>query len=990
MYFKFLTLVVVAAFIVGSLPLLGFVPFISASSNGGFHHTPVRQTDDAFENRSITISNPDFDEPNVAAFSSTITGWIEERNTQAAVSAIINTRDFHSFRDYHNLQNLDFMSYNPGNNNRDDNILALANRTSGGTATVGFTSSGLDFHADGYFMVSVCFYAIVGTSHVYLTPTTEISEDIQTSIELTQISFNNIHGVREDNQSMWRTATFFVRTDARQATSFNLGLFLGTQKVPTGGVIYFDNAQATSLSHSEYHRMMTNRSVDPRFADFIQEIDLRQHDEFGCDQEFDFGVMDFAATSGIPSNSNITHDTTSAVAAILNFEEVRYVHSFTGQQRDVMILSTVDNNVSMRMNDTLTIDRNTLYKISFYSLHNGNASIRIHDPIENDLIDHFDSGFVPIQSTATDASESRNNWTLNTLYITGDALVDTAVEIEFWVGTENANATGWLLVDEFSIVRVSNEYFAATQNDENTTTLRIFESLPGEGILNSNFNVGNVRSAQNAFPLVATDWELTAGSENAVVSGIVNTDPTHFAANQLNGNYGYTRNPGAIDNNDANNNVFMMQNLSTTHQTLTSNSFPLHRGTYNVISFQLARHTIHANMIAFATIETNGIEIARINFPTTVSLDPVWTEYSFGIRASEFTGHEVTISFHLGSNNLETRAGTLFIDDVRIRQANSITRNGLSRNTGVSVDAFADLSCPLSLVDRYGNSLFFRSADDQFTTTFNNNVLLIQSDGHQNGSIVNNLAEELEGGAFFEYTVTARINFESTAARYQRIPHLDDEQNIIAEPNNVDYGISMYIEGFDGGFFNIKPEYFSSMPGGSFAADGFVTYRFFIRTEAAASLSLVINFGDGGYHDLAHRAVWGSVEIREITLTQIDEPQWNNARNTHRDRLRNDERSNFGIITESTFREPTETTPRERGQLDFLIVPSIIMAVAIILALAAFLLRRSKFNLHIGRKHTTYAKDDAGVAGAEEIKAKKVKKTEIAEPMPTPSDNTEQ
>ncbi|MCL2228501.1 MAG: hypothetical protein FWC00_01585, partial [Firmicutes bacterium] len=42
----------------------------------------------------------------------------------------------------------------------------------------------------------------------------------------------------------------------------------------------------------------------------------------------------------------------------------------------------------------------------------------------------------------------------------------------------------------------------------------------------------------------------------------------------------------------------------------------------------------------------------------------------------------------------------------------------------------------------------------------------------------------------------------------------------------------------------------------------------------------------------------------------------------------------------------------------YVIVPAVITAVAILVALIGFLVRRFKFRVHIDRKHTSYASDD--------------------------------
>jgi len=981
-FLKSLSLLVAVAFILGATPLMGFVmPIISMASTEVHQHTRIHQGA-PFVSENIAISNASFNEPEIATHTSTITSWTEERGSAAAVASIINTRDFINFRYENNIHNHPFMAHNPGNNNHDDNILALANRLPNGTANVGFKSSPFNFHADGYFMVSVDFYAVRGTSAVYLMPTAPLDDNIQTSIEIRQQSFSR-DGVPAVNESMWTQATFFVRTDARQEMTFNLGLFLGTQTRATGGVVYYDNVQVSALSQGQFYTDLGRVQNDPLRSQFMLEIDLRQHDELGNIDEFTnsdnyaLGITDFSSAFGAPFGSNMTHASTASVHTILNFEEPESVHSrFGSNPRNVMLLSSIDGRASMVMDYSFTIGRNSLYMISFYTLHNGNANIRLHETREdNTYVPVFDSGFISIQNTASTSSNFQNNWVLNTLFITGDPLFDKEVDIAFWMGTDTGTTTGWLLVDDFSIIRVSQDYFAINSESENTNVIRLFEPEPPTGIQNANFNVGAVRSANQPFPLIAANWGLDSGNADLAISGIVNTEPAHWARNSQNGNYGNAIRPDSVRaGQDPNNNVFMLQNLATNHQTLTSSSFSLHRGTYNIISFDLARYTTHS-MVAYAIIQSSGTEIARIDLSsTTPILNPTWQTLSFGIRASEFTGHEVTISFILGEENNQSRAATIFINQVRLRQENAI-------NNDNSIDGFADLSDPMSLTDVNGNSLFMQS-NDYFDTDLTNDVLFIHSRGYTSGLITTTFAEELEAGSFYQYTVTARLNISGNR-RLHNVGYDDDNRPyLITEPSDVDYGINMFIQDFDGGFFNMKPGDMSVMP--SIDHTGFVTFTFFIRTESSASLNLVVEFGtviDG----LPWREVNGVVEIREISLRQIEEIEWNNARTTHRERINNDEASNYSIVTESAFIAPPEIGDNDGGvDFNLLYIPLIIMAVAIIFAVAAFLLRRTKFNRHIGKKHTSYKNDDLGVRGADEVKAKKVKPTNIKATPATP------
>ena len=966
---RVLSLFVAFAFVLGAVPMFG-AGLLPRNVNQEFHHAAPDQAAAAFATRYQSLSNQGFNEQQPADFTSTVSGWSQERTSATAVSGILNTRAFNTFRTNQNLTNpipRHFQVAPPTLTLADDWVLVMGNRTEGGQSNVGFTSSDITLYANGFFIISIDFYAVHSVSQVYLIPTNPIDEDIRTDIEVRQTLIETGPGTVADNESVWQTANFFIRTDELVGITFRLGLFLGERMgALSGGVVYYDNVRILETTEENFDA--TRNDTPDTFA---RTIDLRRTDD-RTDTLLDANVTvkGFVPTFPRPNNARMGHYMTADVPAALNFEETLHFHAHNGPRpREVMLVAARDTYASMKLEDTFTIERNLVYMLSFYAIAPAgtSANIRIRD-IESDrtdLPDHitpFDSGYLPVFQNSTDAAAGRNNWIRNTFFLTGDVLNDIDITVEFWIGQDGTNSTGWVAVDSFAIRRVSNEYLTQHRELSNVAVHQLSELMPTEGILNAAFNIGTIRGIDAPFPLRAESWEHSYGNEMNVLSGIVNTDEAHwvrFANNAQHGgsNYGMAVNPRGNQGRSQNNNVYMMQNTASNWQTLRSNSFTLHSGIYTVITFDAA--TLHFNNLGMnfvAVIEFGDIEIARIDLGEAARAGGEhqvlrdWRPFSFAIRDSGFTTREVTLTFKMGIEGRPSPAGTVFLDNVRVAQETTVNPNAVS--------SYADLSNALLFANPDNSSTFFVSETGGIETRVNraSGTLLVDAPAFrlEPVSVQNTLTEELSGGGFFRYSIEL---FILNDLEYRVIEHFDDEYNRVTEPDDVEWGIGFTLEDFEGGFANLTPENIRAMD----SYDGtYTTLYFYIRAEATTDLSLVITFGN------KWRSVRGGLVIRSLTLEQIEEIDWTQA---HRA-----DRAHIAAVTEGVFVPPPVVDPPtgRDGQFDWLIIPSIIMALAIFLAVITFTMRRVKFNRRMRRPHTSYHMDDMGVDGASPI-AKPIK-----------------
>jgi hypothetical protein len=161
-----------------------------------------------------------------------------------------------------------------------------------------------------------------------------------------------------------------------------------------------------------------------------------------------------------------------------------------------------------------------------------------------------------------------------------------------------------------------------------------------------------------------------------------------------------------------------------------------------------------------------------------------------------------------------------------------------------------------------------------------------------------------------------------------------------------EYGLSLRIKNFaeeermDGGFINLTNEDLANL-----SSFGEIKLTFLIKSGTPLDLSLEIEFGN------EDALVVGALGIRGLELKEISDDMFDARSAEENDWTR--------VITTSTREPEKEEEEREPGaNLDFLLIPSLITGAAVIFAVVGFTVRRIRFRRHIGRHHTSYARDD--------------------------------
>ena len=699
-------------------------------------------------------------------------------------------------------------------------------------------------------------------------------------------------------QKGWDTATFYITTDKLATATVTPKLYFGSNQGDgyTIGAIYFDNFNVTAVSQNFYQTKLASRNKSTsEVFDFTHTNDIKLVAEF---TNSDFEAK--TTTTNADSNANIS---TAEIPSSLGFNESQfngnqpYFHSKSGETKNIMLMKAHGANTSLKLkNYTFQPKPYEVYMFQFYSIANGAENNESFNGF------HFLIGDVIAQEVTTISDYPHyNGWQLNTVFFIAGKELNQKHDLQFTLGKDES--TGWVCIDEFKIYKVNGSY--AEENTDNPYVHGVHDQNANNSttpsITNGYFDLGrsadtvNNQDSSYPYPLIADGW--TTNNDN---NGIVNTDLTLWSDIRFGDN-----NPGKINANYLdNNNVYMMHNTATATNILTSPSINTTAGATTYISFDACSTGTALTRAYILTAETDesGNLTNEIILPKIIDInDGEWHHYEFAITENEFT---VSRQYYLRFEMNGTKCFA-FIDNVSTSQnpaAGQVTTANIDLNNTLTFDK----------AWKSTNELASYSCNATPTGTtleiFNQPETIIQNN--------------------FGYSLT-----------------VDEYYEIIIEAhgNNAYLGLSNY----DGLLEVITDE-----------VDPTLTheYKLYLQPKTdATNVNLQITLGnitETNENSIAN----GNIFIKNLKVKKITEEQFNlvsDSSDTDRIKILSvNEKDNSEDNTNIS-----DTSTNLFGENWWYLVPSLITAVALLLGIIAFLMRKVKFDKHITKKTTSYARD---------------------------------
>lgn len=687
-------------------------------------------------------------------------------------------------------------------------------------------------------------------------------------------------------------------------TTWHTAIFYAyTDKLESATVsaeLYFGSRDKYALGAIYFDNFNVTAIRQATFETETQDIDSLRVLDFTHKNAYilekDFANTDFTASKTTANADSKNSIQTSNVPTLLNFEDVHYFYTKDNTNGDVMLLKAYDANASLTLsNYTFKPQPHEVYMFQFYSIATSSED--------------FNGFYLMIGNTAEQIANLsdypyHNGWQLNTIFFVAGNELNQEYDLSFNL-SNNENGTGWACIDDFKIYKVSGSY--AT---DNASSLGVHDTYDqnkkddGSNDLNGYFELGTSTEITNnsyPYPLIADTW-----TTNVETNGIVNLDPSLWISS--------INHPGYPVNSLTNNNVYMMHNATETTNLVTSAALNVTVSGTTYISFDAYGNSESQVTAYILTAETGDDsqltnEVILSNKMMQIN-DGEWHHYTFEINDIEYaSSRNYYLRFDMRGE------GYAYFDNVRVTTE---TDSQYTNPNGTTIES-------IDMSQQWLIKGLWKSSDEFNKPTIEENTNCIT---FNNAGISNQKAT-------IKYSLAYNLTYDENTY-YEFV--------IKAYGNNAYLGISNY----DGLLEVINND-----------SDNVKTYKLYVcPSEDATTVNLQITLGHIAKDSDDTEVANGYITIQELNVNSMTKDDFDLIKE------KVDDDAFMKVLslseaddTDDTDDSNTTTDNSFFGENWWYLIPTLITAIALLLAMATFLLRKIKFDKHITKKTTSYARD---------------------------------
>ncbi|MCQ2555750.1 MAG: hypothetical protein MJ149_00255 [Clostridia bacterium] len=788
------------------------------------------------------------------------------------------------------LTDLEYHKYNLASrfSDTDDYVLMFKN-TASATLDYGYrTSSTISLSADSYYMISADVY-------------TDTADGIA-SMYLTGANKQEVYALRnKSSKNQWTTYMFFVKTT--EAKSVYLELHINGK-----GVVLYDNLSASKLSADEYNLRKSSANNKTYIATEVAPI---------TSFEFESGLLtEVEKQDATTTLLNLGSDT--EVPDTFNNQSALKIDATSGK-------ANYDVNSS-----NFTFLPNRIYKVSVIAkaksvASNGKVTLTYSPTVKADVTTSTEKS---LSITSSTSSSFTNNYKVYSFYVKSHPTETKTYKLN--IGVEKA-------VAYFSQIQLSNVSYSTYNNVSTGSVAQTIDlaasytSSSTQMLENGHFDDAQAKDAEKAYPADPASWTVTTGKQDHTqVYGVINT--AELASLQTNYNL-----------------IYLIPYLTTPDRTLPSNNM---LRLYNSADAEKDPLSYKSSTKTFAAKETHKIIVSVLpqNAPTDLSLVATVDEKEVTICSYSVqpTGSWQTVAFYVngGERDLEVALKVsltsqnyayAFVDaawfDYYAQPTSVDATKDTIRHTVYNQIVSADLT---NLVvaetpeKNYATPLYFTGNGTAtnagiITNTTSHSALVneayktsFETIGNSNSLAIN----MLEKGS---YSFTSKLPYALNQDKHYAISLKVYTENLETDENG--HGLTLKLSEFEEEFKNVSTE--------KDGANGWKTYTFYVNPNKTVNSYLTIALGSeelkaSGKVFVADIAVDDSLENfnsvskeNALFLTKTIEAEEESEEETEPEETK----ENTGISTQTLI----------------YMIPSIIFAVAIVITVAAVLMKKVNF-----------------------------------------------
>lgn len=889
---------------------------------------------------SITNGNFNSSGDNVTYLETSPSGWSKGINNSKVTSGAINVKDFKS-----SSYNLD-ASLNPGKIGSDNRVLMINSKSEKDeTAKTQYyeNSSSITLEANANYKFSTWVKVTKDAfASVYLVGLDDKYDDM--------LSYTNINYSKAGD---WTEYTFFVAT-GKSSENVKLQLWLGSNSYAESlGAVFFDNISVKKLSEDEmpndYVNLTETLDVEVTNGDFSN----------GFTNWVQTGNID-TSNSGAKIMSLASSNDLQSVGLGKYFNNLADVdgktgYDFTKNNNGALVLYTTNdtkqyfgyklqNNLELAMGDVIKVSVNV--KVANLS---GKAVVTLKEvankdsvnyPVVKEASDYITLGSETISVSENSTNAHKNNYQTVVFYVKARSLQNTELSLELALGSESEKASGIVVFDSVKVEKISTKDYDNASSTDYAKKLNLFTNSSDLKIANGNFS--SVEKSENklVYPATPVSWTNTTSAEEKTRFGVINTNSTHFEANKA--QYGNCSNPynpkGFTDGENESNNVLMMQNISSAYQSVKSSSFTVSADKYYSITFDYK--TISSdNALNVYILDSKGKVIFSDENITNSSLD--WQSYKMLIKTYDYSS-SVNVVIGFGNEKAES-VGYMFVDNVILTEETGITSEtyaeliktyktldfmsgnfNLIQENGTSIKTALAYTGKLEKGENsevgnaaseagiiIGGNNDFDNVENENNTNTLKNMMIIKNNKAALYSMTANDEIELSADSYYKFSVDIK-----TSSNLVKI-----DQTNVADEDKITYGAIFGLAGIENSFSEI-------------ITSEWKTYTIYVKATETKNVNLYFAL------ESANADTTGYVLFDNYKFEKLEASEYNLQT------MNVEDKDNVLVIGSTTEDNNDDDNNNNSNTIDsatvWIAIPSIIFAVAIILALVTALMKHFK------------------------------------------------
>lgn len=802
------------------------------------------------------------------------------------------------------------------------------------------------------------------TKYGYKTPefTLEANSYYEISV-LAKVSSNNggfgtivLDGLSNSHQAnsiritntSWDTYSFYVSTGANLAEKVNLQLWLGSETETSTDAVFYNKINMKRYSQNAFE---SEPGKDVALKSL--SIDLEKYDEIALFDNQDFSTSITTGWTPILSEENVT---TSTICDVFSVKDDYPTHlSDLGITKPYTINNTGNSTALLMYNKDacsqgiesapFRVERDSVYRLSVWAKSDcgstNGATIKL---VEQNSTEGEPTVATQNVATSITKNASFNDWTQYNFYIKGNPFHNSILKLQLLLGTSETPTNGYVWFDEVSMQKVTYSEYNAPLGTNVQVNL---DKSATTTILNGEFTSVNNDTTSNVGALTPANWTLSSSDEDFdtdhSISGVISTRSDLFNATQTElskkNNYTPITNPGltpeetASNISNTKNKVLLLGNGNKkTTQTYTSDEFTLEGNTYYRISFLVQTQGVAPSSNSGVTLKLKTSDKTIYQY-SGIASESSWDSYAVYLTTDT---DATTCSIEL---TLDNTTGYAFFDKVLLEKFENEENSKLDYDSNRYEHQY-QVTQTKNTFDNYVQNDYI--TDDHYqpfdwsltvdndpqlatvkagVTKYNQeNVLALSSNRDVYATYKYNKSYSFQSGNYYKLSITLRTD------QMGQLEGLEEK-----DENGKVYPYGAYIT-----LSNIGT--FKGIVTRDETGNAYRTYTYYIAPNASTTSELSISLGS------EHALTYGDIYVQNINLETLkDSTAFQNQTNNL------DAKYNLVVNNiennENQDNTPSETTPNNRSDLRLdLVIPTVLLALAILIAIIGTLLRRVKIH----------------------------------------------